>query len=681
MLKNLLLKDEKTFMLMDVEGNVKHGEYYGLYYSDMRYFSQLENRIDSEVIIPLSVKVDKNLLTSISTNKHSEVGVWRESIEVRKEAFVYGGVYYEKVILTNFFRNAINFDFSYHFDADFEDIFLIRGFERGNLGSQNPVKIESNGVSYEYHGFDNRVYSLDVKFDRQPKILDKNSALFSLALEPQESCEIIMTGSPNKERVIEYIEAKKGMSHKFETFCGEFPKVVSSNKGFEKFYSRSIENFNVLVTQVGENSCLVAGVPWFAVPFGRDSLITALQLLKFNPTIAKGTIRTMAQYQSKEENTWVDANVGKIMHELRTGELATSKQVPFGPYYGSVDSTPLFIILATEYLLQTQDRSFYEEIRPNLEAALTWCDSFKAKNSDGFLTYHRELAQGISNQGWKDSADSNIHSDGSLAQTPIALVEVQGYLGYAKQQLAKIFQWVGEEKKASELQKEVNQLNQTIAEKFWISREYLAIAVDKDKKVDSITSNPGHLLFTESLVGDKEQKVVKKLFDSTLFTLHGIRTMAEGERGYNPMSYHDGSIWPHDNSLTLMGLSKRGYVNEKLQLIEALFNASKHYENYELPELYCGYKTEMVPYPVACSPQAWAAGVSVVCVQSLLGFEIDSAQKCIMLSPSLIDELIDLKVSDIKIGSGILSISIDRNEDKVVCSILENSTGYKVIIK
>jgi glycogen debranching enzyme len=405
-----------------------------------------------------------------------------------------------------------------------------------------------------------------------------------------------------------------------------------------------------------------------------------------NPEVAKGTIRTMAHYQGSQVDPWRDEQPGKIMHELREGELANSGQIPFTPYYGSIDATPLFLVLLAEYVKWTDDSSIIDEMAPHIRRALEWIERYGDRNGNGFVAYYSESSKGISNQGWKDSGNSVVHRSGQFAEAPIALVEVQGYVYQAKTSLAMIFrkrgtaEWVAW---AEQLEAEAEALRERFERSYWLEQErYYALALDKDgQPVETVTSNPGHVLMSGMIHGERAEAVAKRLVSPAMFSGYGIRTMAEGEKAYNPMSYHNGSIWPHDNALCLMGLNAMGYHEEAKTVIEGLLRASCWFENYRLPELFCGHSAERgkpVRYPVACSPQAWAAATPLVFVPAMLGLRLDYPSRRLTLRPILPEGMNELSVRHMRLGSGSLDIRVTRRNGRFEYEVMSNTTGWTI---
>lgn len=694
----LIIKEDDLFLLTDKKGNIPANHPYGLglYTKDTRFLSKFDIRINQQEPVLLSSSADENYLAKILlTNPHieqnGEVSLWRESVEIERMRFIYNGTLYETIKVKNFFPKQIQFELSIQFDADFKDMFIIRGFQNGKVGKCYPKKIDTNSLTFYYEGSDHLWRSTNISWDRKAKhVTECGEVTFEFQLNHgQEDTVTIFiqpqVGNDPVKKIVDKNEALIFLMNSYKSWQEETTKVETDYLPLQKLVDRGILDLRVLLTDVGYGKFPVAGLPWYGVLFGRDSLIAAWQMLAFNPKIAKGTLLTLANNQGKKIDQWRDEQPGKIMHEIRYGELATTNQIPFNPYYGTVDATPLFLILLVEYVKWTGDLEIMSELENHIEAALSWIDQYGDRDGDLFVEYHQESSRGIANQGWKDSSDSIVHRNGDFARSPIALSEVQGYVYYAKTGLAEIFDTLNKTEKAKKLYDEASELKERFEKVFWMEDvHYYAIALDESKeKVGTITSNPGHLLFTGMLENERANAVVDMLISSKMFSGYGIRTMGKGEAGYNPISYHNGSVWPHDNSIILLGMSKVGRNDAISKVISGLIHAASQFENDRLPELFCGYDAEIgkvIKYPVACSPQAWAAGTPLVFIQVMLGLSPNSLTKEIRIHPNLLPEMNHLTVKNIAINQGYLSLNIKRNKDRYDIDILENSTGCRLII-
>ncbi|WP_391117838.1 glycogen debranching N-terminal domain-containing protein [Psychrobacillus sp. L3] len=693
-----VIKENDLFLLTDAKGNIPENHYYGLglYTKDTRFLSKLDLKINGEEPILLTSDAAENYMAKVLlTNPHMEndegLILWRESVEIERTRFIFDDVLYESIKVKNYFPKPISFTISLHMDVDFADMFIVRGFQTGNIGQRTGQTIEKRSLSYHYIGADEVKRSTSVSWDMEAKsVTDQGDITFEFHLEHDEEETFTLMiqpqiGATNPKEIMHRDQALKLLENSYTKWNDKVTKVETNFQPLQRLIDRGIGDLRVLLTDLGYGQFPVAGLPWFGVPFGRDSLIAALQMLPFNSEVAKGTLLTMAAKQGKNVDPFRDEQPGKIMHEIRFGELAETGQIPFSPYFGTVDATPLFLVLLTEYVKWTGDFEIVKQLKENIDAALNWIDHYGDRDGDGFVEYYQEANKGIANQGWKDSSDSIVHRNGDYAEAPIALSEVQGYVYHAKMGIASIFDNLGNADIAFKLRTEAEQLKDRFEQAFWMDdQQFYAIALDKEKEqVGTITSNPGHALFSNMLREDRARAVVETLVSDKMFSGFGIRTMGVGESGYNPMSYHDGSIWPHDNSMILLGMSKLGYKKDVNVVINGLVKAAEAFEYDRLPELFCGYGKERgrpVKYPVACSPQAWAAGTPLVFIQSLLGLFPNSLQKEIRLSPNLLENMDILKVDNISIGNGVLSVKVTRNAGAIQVEIDKNTTGFEVVI-
>ncbi|MDX5474403.1 MAG: amylo-alpha-1,6-glucosidase [Bacillaceae bacterium] len=687
-----VIKDNDLFLLTDESGNIPENHPYGLglYTKDTRFLSKLDVKINDEEPILLHSDAAENymstiLLTNPHMEKDGELILWRESVEISRTRFIYDEVLYETIKVKNYYPKQVNFNISVHMDVDFKDMFIVRGFQNGDVGSRQGQTVDGQTLTFHYVGADQLERKTFIKWDREANDISiDGNVMFDFELQhaEEESVTFIVQpqiGDSQNNKVLDKEIALEKLKESFTDWNDSITKVTTDVAPLQRLVDRGINDLRVLLTDLGHGKFPVAGLPWFGVPFGRDSLIAALQMLAFQPEVAKGTLYTMAKYQGTKVDPWRDEQPGKIMHEIRYGELATTNQIPFTPYYGTIDATPLFLVLLTEYVKWTGDLNIVNDLEQNIEAALTWINEYGDRDGDLFVEYHQESSKGIANQGWKDSGDSIVHRNGDYAKTPIALSEVQGYVYQAKIGIASIYDALNKEDRATQLRNEAVALKEKFDQEFWMDDvNFYAIALDEKKdQVGTITSNPGHILFSEMLNKEKEQKVVDMLVSPKMFSGYGIRTMGEGEAGYNPMSYHDGSIWPHDNSMILLGMSKLGHQNVANDVINGLIDSGAYFEYDRLPELFCGYGKEIgkaVKYPVACSPQAWAAGTPLVFIQTILGLFPDSLNKTITISPELLNGMEELTVENIKVGSGVLSVKVTKG----VLEILKNTTGFTI---
>lgn len=696
-LNQRVIKENDLFLLTDMSGDItqESPEGCGLYTQDTRFLSRFELRINDmkPVLLESSAEAGCQAVFRL-TNPHMErdgrLVLWRESVEIERHRFIRDGILYEAIAYTNFYPKPVEFETSLAFGADFADMFVVRGFKDGRLGTAAGIEAEADRLVIRYAGADELMRETRIMWNGSAdRVTPDGTVTFTLRLMPRERRTIELTVVPvvgsQAPQVKPRAEALQQLEASYRAWNVESTSVSSDLPIYDKLYRRGMQDLRMLLTDLGHGPFPVAGLPWFAVPFGRDSLIAALQLLPVNPAVALGTLRTMAAYQGSKVDPWRDETPGKIMHEIRYGELANTNQIPFNPYYGSVDSTPLFLVLAVEYCRWTGDLDAIRELMPSLERALEWIDRSGDLDGDGFVEYHSVSSDGIANQGWKDSGDSIVHASGDYAESPIALAEVQGYVYHAKTGMAEIFRKLGRTGDAEALERDAAELKSRFEQAFWMDGEsYYAIALDRDKRqVQSVTSNPGHLLMTGLPDTARAESVARRLTAEDMFSGYGIRTMSNRSAGFNPMSYHNGSVWPHDNSLCLIGLGRMGFTEQALQVIRGLMRAAEHFEYARLPELFCGYPDSLgrpVPYPVACSPQAWAAGTPLVFLQVFLGLDPDAPEGIIRLRPALPDGMNRLSVRQLRIGAGTLSLTITRRDGDAVpeVEVEHNSTGCEL---
>ncbi|WGU93058.1 amylo-alpha-1,6-glucosidase [Paenibacillus dendritiformis] len=684
-----VIKEGELFFLTGLDGDIVAGDDqgHGLYMKDTRYLSRMEVWIDGEKPALLSSVGDKSYLASFRLMKDKKD---EGAIEVLRERFIYDGILYERCTLTNYFTHPVEFEFSAFFDADFQDMFLVRKYRTGEVGKQEETRAGNRELALSYLGADKVRRATRIAWDAEGTADASGTVRFPVSLDARQKKEITFFITPSSDQLpaaapLTYEEGLRKLEASYVEWYENSSKVSTDSERFNGLYQRGLQDLRMLTTDVGYGDTTVAGLPWFAVPFGRDSLITALFMLPVNPGIVKGTLRTLAAYQGEKVDPWRDEHPGKIMHEIRFGELVTTKQSPFSPYYGTVDATPLFLVVLGEYYRWTGDLALVEELKPNVIRALEYIDSALEAGS-GFVAYRQEAEKGFPNQGWKDSANSIVHRSGEYAEAPIALSEVQGYVYQAKKSLAPIVAVMGDAEWAQRLDEEAERLRARFESSFWMEDEQCyAIALDQDQRqVRSVTSNPGHLLMSGLPEASRAKALSQRLMKDDMFNGYGIRTMSTEAAGYYPMSYHNGSVWPHDNAMILLGLGKLGFKQEAGRVISGLLRASSFFEYQRLPELFCGYGPETghpVPYPTTCSPQAWAAGTSIVFLQAMLGLYPDAAKREIALSPFLPEGMDQLTTERIAIGSGHLSVSVTRREgESFAVEILENTTGFELIL-
>jgi glycogen debranching enzyme len=570
---------------------------------------------------------------------------------------------------------------SLQFEADFRDLFEVRGHHRPRRGSVAAQIAAPERVLLRYTGLDARTRITEVTFDPAPARLTEQRAEWQVTLKPGERGVLFVTVACGEGVANGGFLPNLRRAHRARVRASRRQATVrTSNEIFNELLCRSMADLVMLNTETPHGPYPYAGIPWFSTAFGRDGIITAMQMLAFDPDLARGVLQLLAATQASAIDPARDAEPGKILHETRRGEMAALGEVPFGLYYGSVDATPLFVLLAGLYWERTADLDTVRRLWPNVLAALDWIDRYGDLDGDGFVEYLRKSPTGLANQGWKDSEDSVFHADGALARGSIALCEVQAYVYAAKSHAAALARALGDARLADRLAADAEALRIRFEEKFWMDDlGYYALALDGEKRpCRVITSNPGHALFCGIAAGERAARVAQRLMSSEMFCGWGIRTVGTAEARYNPMSYHNGSVWPHDNALVALGLARYGHMDEANRILTALFDASTHMELRRLPELFCGVrrKPQRSPtaYPVACSPQAWASAAPFGLLTAALGLELEAHTQTVRFRhprlPACLDEV---ELKHLRLGSSSLDVLLHRRGNGVAVSVIEKS--------
>jgi glycogen debranching enzyme len=517
-------------------------------------------------------------------------------------------------------------------------------------------------------------------------------AAWRLRLEPTQTEMLGLTvepraaGSAPPDKPFDV--AMHELRRSYESWERASTRVWTDNQLYNSLLARGLRDLRALLTPTRYGNVVAAGIPWFVAPFGRDALLTCHQTLLLNPDLTRTTLEVLAAFQADEVDPWRDAQPGKILHELRQGELAGANLIPHTPYYGSIDSTPLWLLLLGTYYRWTGDLEFCRRLLPNVERALAWVRSYGDLDGDGLVEYQRSSPRGLANQGWKDSHDSVVHVDGKLAEGPIALAEVQAYVYLAKVRLAEVFEALGDGERAATLRAEAASLKVAFNERFWVeSEQYFAMALDGDKRpVATITSNPAHGLYCGVIDPEKAAPLARRLLAPDMFSGWGVRTMSKSAVAYNPMSYHNGSIWPHDNAIVGAGLKRYGFAKATNRLATAMFEMAVTLDDLRLPELFCGFTRRSpnrpVAYPVACSPQAWAAGAPFLLLQAMLGISADAPANTLNVNkPQLPGWLNSVELHDLRVGRSTISIVFQRHGETTGFSLLDKDGDVRVLME
>jgi glycogen debranching enzyme len=691
-----VLKHGKMFAVFDRYGNVESrglGEQ-GIYYKGTRYLSKSELLLGNSrpLLLSSTVRADNSMFSAdLSNLDMSELGLQipRGTLHLIRTKFLWRGACYEKFRISNYGLKGVALPLRIRFDADFADIFEVRGIKREAKGRRLQEKINPDSVTLSYEGRDQVLRQVFLSCEPRPNKISESEFLFDITLEARTEAVLTLTIAcdPSGEATETYESAWLAAVGELNESHSNACRIESSSDQFNQWIKRSQTDVDMMIVGNPERNYPYAGVPWFSTVFGRDGIITAMQCLWLNPGIARGVLEYLAATQATEVIPELDAEPGKIVHEMREGEMAILGEVPFRQYYGSVDATPLFIMLAEAYYRRTADLDLLQQIWPNIERALDWINNYGDQDGDGFVEYCRQTDTGLVQQGWKDSNDSVFHDDGTLAKGPIALCEVQAYVYGAKQGAAHLAAALGDQARADLLQTEAAALKLRFNEVFWCyDLGTYALALDGEKRPCRVrASNAGHCLYTGIANPENARVVAQGLLSRDFFTAWGIRTLARGEARYNPLSYHNGSVWPHDNSLIAAGLARYGYKAEAAQVLSSLLDASMHIELNRLPELFCGMERRPgegpTLYPVACSPQAWAAGAAFLLLQACLGLSVDAEKQQIRFDdPYLPDGVSKLYLRDLHVAGSRIDIVLERQDYLVLVHTIEQRGNAEVIV-
>jgi glycogen debranching enzyme len=695
------LKHGDIFGVFDHNGDVLAGEGNpgGLYYRDTRHLSRLDLFINGQrpLLLSSDMREDNATLTCDLTNPDLYVGgtllLEHDLLHIRRSCFVYETACYQRIAIRSYAETAQTLTLELRFSADFADLFEVRGQRRPRRGTIHPPERAEDGVVLSYTGLDHRARGTWLRFDPKPDRIELGRADFRLRLAPQERLIIyieVRCAAPEAKLPSPadgFFLAMRDARRALRRSAGRATAIETGNDIFNEAVRRAVCDLYMLVTDTEVGAYPYAGIPWYSTAFGRDALITAMMTLWMDPAIARGVLRYLAANQATATDPEADAEPGKILHETRHGEMAELKEVPFRRYYGSVDATPLFVMLAGLYLERTGDLATVQALWPNIEAALSWIDTYGDRDGDGFVEYYRMTEGGLANQGWKDSHDSVFHAEGSLARGPIALVEVQGYVYRARREAARIAARLGDQARAKALRTQAEALKARIEQAFWCEDiGTYALALDGVKRPCRVrSSNAGHLLLAGVAAPTRAAQVADQLLASAFFSGWGIRTIATGEARYNPMSYHNGSVWPHDNALIGMGFGRYGLRRQAARILDGLFEAATYIDLRRLPELFCGFPRRRGQgptfYPVACVPQAWAAAAPLALLQASLGIGFDPANRTVSFDRPVMPAFTDcIRLTGLAVGDGRVDVLVRGHEEAVSATVLSRTGDIHVTV-
>lgn len=696
-----VLKDADTFLVVDSRGNIKGvgRQSDGLFHEGTRFLSQLLFKFENTSPLFLSSKItEKNGLLIVDLTNHDFTPpdggelITKGLVHIFRSILLWEGCYYEQIRFSNFGLGTVSFKFSFDFAADYRDVFEVRGSVREKRGEYLPPVFESKSIILSYKGLDGIIRKTDIRFSHDPLSLTEKNAIFIEKLASKESRDFYLTVACESDKQVPIkthegaIRERTNLYQKryFNNAC----YIESSNEQFNEWINSSQIDLFMMITNTKYGYYPYAGIPWYSTVFGRDGIITAFETLWPYPEIAKGVLKYLAAKQGTSVNREQDCEPGKILHEERQGEMANLKEIPFGLYYGTVDATPLFVILAVNYYERTGDIELISDLWPHIEKAIYWIDKYGDLDGDGFVEYARQDEHGLSNQGWKDSWDAIFHADGSLASAPIALCEVQGYVYHAKIKAATLAFLLGHKKFGEQLLQSAETLKEKFQKEFWNPElKSYALALDGHKQQCKVlSSNAGQCLLSGIASPEHAFLITSNLMNESFLTSWGIRTIASTEVRYNPLSYHNGSIWPHDNALIAYGMSRYGYKNEVIKILSSLFDASIYMPLHRLPELLCGLtrRTEggsPTLYPVACNPQAWSTASVFLLIQSCLGLTVNAREKKIFFKNPILPPFLDsMTVRNLRVGNSSIDFSCNRYEKSVAINILKKEGDIGITI-
>jgi glycogen debranching enzyme len=678
----VVLKHGDTFIVFDDRGDIAGalGTPEGLYDGGTRIISRYELRFAGHRPLLLSATTqedntgfDADLTNADMLSGNDEVVLMRELIHIHRRRFLWEGALYERILIRNFDTKPCQLALTLEFGADFVDVFEVRGQSRPRRGTTQETVEAPGAVSYCYTALDGVRTESRFAFDPPPREIDATLATFDLSLAHLECFRVFVRfGRPLPDDAPfgarEFYRDLRLSRRALRATSGRATAVSSTNPIFDAVVRRSVSDTYMLVTKTKDGPYPYAGVPWYSTPFGRDGLITAMMMLWADPSIARGVLQFLATTQAREIDDSRDAEPGKIVHEMRDGEMARLGEIPFGRYYGSVDATPLFVLLLGLYYERTADLDFVRALWPHVISALAWMDGLGDPDGDGFLEYAQKSANGLSNQGWKDSQDAVFHADGTLAQGPVALCEVQAYAFGARRLASVMARALGFEVAAIRLAAEAERLRNRFESKFWNEElATYAIALDGAKAQCAVrTSNAGHALLTGIASRERATRVATTLLSPSSYSGWGVRTLAVATARYNPLSYHNGSVWPHDNGIIALGFARYGLKHAIMRVATGLLDAASSFDLQRLPELFCGFERRQRPtptlYPVACAPQAWSSATIFALLQATLGVSLDPFTQTVRFEhPELPGILEDLTLRNLRVGDAKVDVRLRRS--------------------
>jgi glycogen debranching enzyme len=666
--EKIILKRGDAFLVADSRGDLPDSEQEtGLFWLGTRFLRTCDIFLAGQPLVALSHSIsDEEGTCQIDlTNPFLRLGkevVYQGTIHVRRLLMLHNNQLTETLILTSFHSVPISAKLGLKLGADYHDIFEVRGMTRKRRGDLLSPRMGRDAVTLSYRGLDAITRTTQFTFEPPASQSVMQGMFWDLTLPPGRPVTITLRADLS---ISTLPRDELGAPSLVRTSA--VPILRSDNVFFNRLLTRGMHDLEMMCTATPEGLYPYGGIPWYVAPFGRDALITSMEFLPWFPEVARGTLAFLAAHQGTKVDEFTEEEPGRILHEYRQGEMANCHEVPFIPYYGTVDATPLFLMALEQYVRWTNDLAFLTRHWTHARSAALWMRDYGDRDGDGFLEYARLSEKGLVNQGWKDSWDSVMHADGTLAAPPIALCEVQGYAYAAYQAMSYLANRLGKQQEAMEWEQAAERLQASFLRQFWWPEErvfYLALDGEK-RPCQVVSSNAGQCLWTGIVPPDWADVMASRLMEADMYTNWGIRTLSSRAVRYNPMSYHNGSVWPHDSALVGAGFARYGRKPEAGQLLGNLFGVSLHYAGSRLPELFCGFERIAgygpTRYPVACAPQSWAAGAPFVLLSALLGFDPDAEQQRLTLhDPTLPDWMQSLDLGHLRLGSQDLHLRFER---------------------
>lgn len=694
----LVIKDGDLYFLSQDGGDVPltrhHG--FGLYFQDTRFLSGYTLRLDgheAHALVAANQGGYKAViqLTNPALRRKPGTRIEAESIGVNWKRMLKDAQrsLFDVITFENYGLEAVTLPVTLAFRADFEDVFTVRGLLDERPGRLHAPRWESPQLlSFQYDGADDVIRRVSIHLSERPVETSGATARFELTIGPRARRELLVTvvvseapvdeAAPPQGECFPDLDQVEAWLHKSsDDWMADQTRVHSDSLLLDRILERCLRDLHTLRSDLHGEGFFAAGVPWFATLFGRDSLITALQTLAYNPALAEGALRLLAAYQGTKVDDWRDEQPGKMLHELRVGELANIDAIPHDPYYGTIDTTPLFLIVLARHAQWTGRLELFHALRDNVERALMWLHAYGDSDGDGYIDYTSGSKRGLVNQGWKDSGNAIVNRDGSLVTPPVAMVEVQGYVYMAKVEIADLYERVGDMDRARTLRQEAAALRERFNRDFWLEdMTFYALALQAGGKPAAVvSSNVGQALWTGIVDEKRACHVERRLMAPDMFSDWGVRTLSSAELRYNPNSYHLGSVWPHDNALIAAGLRRYGYDTAAMRIFKGLFEAASHFDQYRMPELFTGFSQadygEPVRYPVACHPQAWAAGSLPFLLVTMLGLQPDGFNGRLRVVRPLLPAFVrELELHRVRVGRGHVSVRFQREGERTAVTVL-----------